>query len=59
MQLVFRYAQVERSGELHAGRSECVLTRQPNGRVRIIEHFIWRTRTGSGTNVFDEVAPTS
>src|SRR5262245_37286091 len=55
MKLVFRYAQLEKSGELTAGRSDCELILQATGRIRMIERFSWRTRTGSGTNVFDEV----
>jgi hypothetical protein len=54
-QLTFRYAQVEASGQIHGGESVCEVQRQPDGRIRIIEHFRWRTRPGSGTNVFDEV----
>lgn len=57
--LAFRYAQVEASGEVHAGSSACTLIRQPNSALRLFEHFTWRTRAGSGTNVFDEVVPTS
>jgi hypothetical protein len=53
-QLVFRYAQVERSGEIHGGTSTCDVERRPDGRTRILEHFTWRTRSGSGTNIFDE-----
>ena len=53
--LVFRYVQREASGELHAGRSVCELTRRDDGRVRLLEHFEWSTRDGGGTNVFDEV----
>ena len=53
--LAFRYLQVEYSGAIHGGRSTCDVTRTPEGRVRIIERFTWSTRTGSGTNVFDEV----
>jgi hypothetical protein len=56
-QLVFRYTQVEAAGEIHGGRSVCELEHQPDGRARIVEHFTWRTRVGSGTNVFDEVTP--
>jgi hypothetical protein len=52
--LTFRYAQVEAGGEVHAGRSVCEVTRSPEGRTRIVEHFEWRTRAGAGTNVFDE-----
>jgi hypothetical protein len=54
--LDFRYAQVEASGEVHAGRSICDVTRSPDGRTRIVEHFRWRTRAGAGTNVFDELS---
>lgn len=53
--LAFRYAQRESSGEIHAGSSVCELLRKSDGRVRVVEHFEWRTRKGSGTNVFDEV----
>lgn len=54
-QLVFRFAQVEASGELHGGRSVCEVDRRDDGRIRIVEHFAWRTRLGSGTNVFEEM----
>lgn len=53
--LVFRYAQREASGAIHGGRSVCELVRLPDGRLRIVEHFTWSTRAGSGTNVFDEI----
>jgi hypothetical protein len=56
-QLVFRYAQVEASGEIHGGRSVCEVKRRPDYRIRIVEHFTWSTRAGSGTNVFEEVDP--
>jgi hypothetical protein len=29
--------------------------RTADGRIRIVEHFTWSTRAGSGTNVFDEI----
>ena len=54
-ELVFRYAQVESSGEIHGGRSICEVTRLQDGRTRIVEHFTWRTRSGSGDNVFVRV----
>jgi len=54
-ELRFRYTQVETSGEIHGGRSRCELQRLPDGHIRILEHFTWRTRDGSGTNIFDEV----
>jgi hypothetical protein len=54
-QLIFRYAQREAEDAVHGGRSVCEVERLENGRTRIIEHFTWSTRPGSGTNVFDEV----
>jgi hypothetical protein len=54
-ELHFRYAQRESSKAIHGGSSRCEVTRLPTGRVRIVEHFAWSTREGSGTNVFDEV----
>lgn len=54
-ELTFRYAQIETSGEIHAGHSVCDIRSRPDGRTRIIEHFTWSTRSGSGVNVFDEI----
>jgi hypothetical protein len=53
--LTFRCAQREGSGELHAGRSVCDVLRLEDGRLRIVEHFTWSTRNGSGVNVFDQI----
>lgn len=54
-ELVFRYAQLEAAGGVHAGHSVCVVERLSTGRVRIVERFTWTSRPGSGTNVFDEL----
>lgn len=54
-QLKFRYVQVEASGKVHSGRSACEILTLRNGRTRILEHFEWRSRAGSGTNIFDEL----
>jgi hypothetical protein len=35
-QLVFRYTQIEASGEIHDGRSSCQVDRRPDGRIRIV-----------------------
>ena len=53
--LHFRYTQLEGSGEFHGGSSVCDLVTLPDGRSRIVEHFTWRTREGSGENVFEEL----
>ena len=55
-ELTYRYTQIEGSGEIHGGSAICDLLTLPDGRTRIVEHFTWRTRVGSGDNVFDEVA---
>jgi hypothetical protein len=55
--LVFRYVQIEASGEVHAGRSHCDLEYRSDGGLRLLEHFTWETREGSGTNVFEQVTP--
>jgi hypothetical protein len=54
--LLFRYAQVEAAGAVHAGHSACTVERLATGRVRIRERFTWASRQGSGENVFDEIA---
>jgi hypothetical protein len=51
--LRFRYVQAE-GAAIHAGRSVADVLRLADGRVRILEHFAWTTREGTGTNVFDE-----
>lgn len=53
--LVFRYTQLENSGQIHGGRSVCEIRRSGRGGLRVIEHFTWSTRGGSGTNIFDEI----
>jgi hypothetical protein len=57
--LTFRFAQVETTQDgrsaLHAGHSRCEVCRSSRGTIRVIERFSWTTRTGVGTNVFDEI----
>lgn len=53
--LVFRYAQREKSGQIHAGRSICEVQYSTQAGLRVIEHFTWATRSGGGINIFDEV----
>lgn len=54
--LTFRYLQREDGTAIHGGRSVCEVQSLEDGRTRIIEHFTWTTRAGSGTNVFDDVS---
>lgn len=53
--LVFRYTQLENSGQIHGGRSICEVQCSEQGGLRVIEHFTWSTRNSSGTNVFEEI----
>ncbi len=53
-QLAFRYVQRESDAAVHGGRSICTVQRLATGCTRIVEHFTWTTRAGSGINVFDE-----
>jgi hypothetical protein len=54
-ELVFRYTQLEVSGQIHGGRSSCEVQRTAQTGLRVIEHFTWSTRSGSGTNIFHEI----
>ena len=54
-ELVFRYTQLEDSGQIHSGRSICEVQCSPTAGLRVIERFTWSTRKGSGTNIFDEI----
>jgi hypothetical protein len=54
-ELVFRYTQLEDSGQIHGGRSICEVQRTAQTGLRVIEHFTWSTRSGSGINLFDEI----
>ncbi|MCP3920474.1 MAG: hypothetical protein GY711_33520 [bacterium] len=51
----FRYLQLQDDGVLDGGVSQCEIERAPDGRVRIVEHFEWESREGSGRNVIEEV----
>jgi hypothetical protein len=51
----FRYSQRETAGGIHGGRSVCFLEFLSGGRLRIREHFTWKTREGAGVNIFDQV----
>jgi hypothetical protein len=53
--LTFRYAQREGEGQIHGGHSVCTLEHVADGRLLLAEHFIWDTREGSGTNLFEEI----
>ncbi len=50
----FRYVQADKDGRLDAGVSTGVISRLPDGRLRLTEDFQWTTRPGSGQNIFEE-----
>ena len=53
--LRFCYVQVDLCGNVDAGSSIGTIDEMPDGRLRLIEGFQWFTRSGHGTNVFEEV----
>lgn len=55
-EVTFRYCQINREGRIDGGRSTCQLQRTESGRIRMLEHFEWDSRKGSGTNVLQEVS---
>jgi hypothetical protein len=55
--LTFRYAQVHDDSGVNGGRSDCDLSRDANGRLRLTEHFTWDADLGSGTNVLESLDP--
>lgn len=58
-EVTFRYCQIDREGRIDGGLSTCQIERTENGRIRLVEHFQWESRNGSGTNVLEEIATTS
>lgn len=53
--LFFRYAQVTVDESVESGRSFAALTHSPVGKLRLEENFVWESKPGSGTNVFEEI----
>jgi hypothetical protein len=51
----FRYTQVDNDDRLDGGYSTCEISRMADGRIRLLEHFKWESREGTGTNVFEEI----
>ena len=53
--LEFRYCQMDSDGKLDGGVSVCDVELDPSHRIRLIEHFEWESRAGSGTNVIQQI----
>ena len=52
----FNYCQKQIDGKLDNGASICEVTKNENGRIRIIERFEWESRPGeTGVNIFEEI----
>ena len=54
-ELHFRYAQLQDDGRLDGGESHCEVEIDESGRVSIVEHYEWGSRSGAGTNVISEL----
>jgi hypothetical protein len=52
----FRYCQIQTDYKFDKGISSCELSLNENGKIRLIEHFEWKSRQGEkGTNIFEEI----
>lgn len=54
-ELDIRYSQLSTVGESASGRCHTTMTTLPDGRIRLTEDWSWETKTGSGTNVTEEL----
>lgn len=54
--LHFRFVQINNAGLLDGGHSTCDVSRLPDGRLQLIEHFTWASGAGTGSNIFQEIA---
>ena len=53
--LKFRYCQLESSGQLNGGHSECEVQTSGEGLIQIVEHFEWESQPGGGVNIIQEI----
>jgi len=54
--LRFRDCQLQTDGVLDNGVSSCELSMSDTGRIRLVEHFEWKSMSGeTGVNVFQEI----
>ena len=54
--LEFSYCQLQTDGILDNGRSNSELVISSKGKIRLIEYFEWKSRSGeSGINIFEEI----
>lgn len=56
-ELIFSYCQLQDDGTLDNGVSSCELGKSADGKIRLLEHFEWKSRPGEkGTNIFEEIS---
>jgi hypothetical protein len=54
--LTFSYCQLQTDGTLDSGLSSCELSIEKSGKIRLVEHFEWKSRPGEfGVNIFQEM----
>lgn len=54
--LKFSYCQLQSDGTLDNGISTAELTFIDSGKIRLVEHFEWKSRPNEfGTNIFEEI----
>lgn len=54
--LSWRYVQIDNHGRLDSGHARCELSRLADKRIRLVEHFSWDSREGSGSNVLEQTS---
>jgi hypothetical protein len=52
--LAFQYSQLQDDGEKDSGHSVCDIIVLPDGRIQLVEHFVWSE--GTGTNIIEEIS---
>ncbi len=54
--LTFSYCQLQTDGTLDNGLSTCEISMDITGKIRLVEHFEWKSRPGEqGVNIFQEI----
>lgn len=55
-ELTFNFCQLQNDGILDNGTSTAKLAITENGKIRLTEHFEWKSRPGEfGVNIFEEL----
>lgn len=54
--LSFGFCQLQVDGKIDNGQSECEITIGENGKIQLIEHFKWTSKSDeTGVNIFQEI----